>query len=47
MFTDPFFIQLSKRKKKYIYIYIYIYNKPNICNNRLAYKEYKAILIKL
>ena len=36
MFTDLSFIQLSKRKK-------YIYRKPNICNIRPAYNEYKAI----
>ena len=36
MFTDLSFIQLSKRKKN-------IYRKPNICNIRPAYNEYKAI----
>ena len=32
---DASFIHLSKSKK-------YVYRKPNICNIRPAYKEYKA-----
>ena len=43
MFTDPFFIQLSKRKKKKIYIYIYIISQTFVTVGWLAknIKPYK------